>query len=355
MPIPVASLQSRLSRWRTLTGPTPKPGFAFQINVVDPEALPALPVWRELAEERLEQAWKSYEKRLERMTWLDDDALPYLHIDTGTEIFAEAFGSSVHRPSDNKPFAEPFIHSISDIDKVPDPELSTSSLAYLFDLMDELRRRSGPDALVRIIDIQSPVDIAALILEKSQFFMAMIEDPQAVLALIAKVERLLVAFLDEWFRRYGTTFIAHYPDYPMFGGLTLSEDDVGSFDADMFATFCKPVLTRLSNRYGGIGIHCCADSRHQWEHFSKLPGLRMMNFVKPHKRTPEEFMVPSYEFFGPICAQFPQGEAPFIGEPSTWPDRYPKNSRVVMNLSAKDPEEAKRLAAIMREKQAQKG
>jgi hypothetical protein len=51
--------------------------------------------------------------------------------------------------------------------------------------------------------------------------------------LAVKVRALLVAFFDEWFKRYGTTFVAHYPDYVMHGGLTLSVDEVGAIGVGM--------------------------------------------------------------------------------------------------------------------------
>ena len=75
---------------------------------------------------------------------VDDDRVPYLSNVTGTEIFAEAFGCKVHRPEDNMPFALPLVRSAAEADKITVPDLSTSSLAYLFDIADELYRRGGP-------------------------------------------------------------------------------------------------------------------------------------------------------------------------------------------------------------------
>jgi hypothetical protein len=144
------------------------------------------------------------------------------------------------------------------------PELSSSSLANIFEMSDELHRRTGPNSLMRLPDdIQSPMNIAALIWDKSDFYVALMETPEAVRELADKVRTLLTAFLDEWFRRYGTAFIAHYPFYYMERGVTLSEDEIGAVNPDTFDEFFLPELTYLSERYGGIGIHCCANARHQ--------------------------------------------------------------------------------------------
>lgn len=45
----------------------------------------------------------------------------------------------------------------------------------------------------------------------------------------------------------------------------------------MFETFFLPGLQALSERYNGIGIHCCASARHQWDNLLKIPGIFLLN------------------------------------------------------------------------------
>ena len=70
----------------------------------------------------------------------------------------------------------------------------------LFEIADELRRRGGPDALLKMVDMQSPMDIVAQIWDKTDLFVAMLETPDAVIELAATARALQTAFLDEWFR-----------------------------------------------------------------------------------------------------------------------------------------------------------
>ncbi len=44
--------------------------------------------WPELKKQRIEYAWQGYCARLERLQALDDDTIPSIAIETGTEIFA---------------------------------------------------------------------------------------------------------------------------------------------------------------------------------------------------------------------------------------------------------------------------
>ena len=293
--------------------------------------MPPLP-WRELKAARIEWAWRQYERQIARIAWLRDDTLPYVHVRTGTEIFAEAFGCDVYFPDDNMPFALPLVNSAQEAAKLKTPDVSTSSLAYLFDMADELRRRAGNGALLQMVDIQSPMDIAALIWNKETFYPALIEAPEAVLELAEKVKHLLTAFLDEWFARYGTEFIAHYPAYYMPAGITLSEDEVGAVSRRVFDKLFLPELTELSERYGGIGIHCCAHARHQWEGFKQIPNLRLLNLNQP-----VDVLRESYPVFAGI-PQMPIGDE----DDAPWarPVHYPVHSRIVIQATARSRDEA---------------
>jgi hypothetical protein len=332
-------LEARQERWRRFldqrdVGAQP---FLFLIRYAegDPQRPP---LWPEHRSARIEWAWSAYQAQLERTQWLADDAVPCLQVSTGTEIFAEAFGCPVHRPADNMPFALPLIRSAAQVDSLAVPELSTSSLAYLFEMADELHRRA-PEALLRVVDLQTPMDIAALIWEKADLLAATILAPEAVRELAAKVSQVLTAFLDEWFRRYGTRYVSHCPDYPMDGGITFSEDEVGAVSAGMFAEFFRDELVAFGERYGGLGIHCCANSRHQWDHFKALPGLRLLNLNQPHERLAEAFA-----FFDTGVAQMHTGYQR-QGPPESWPQQHPPGQRVVLEVPAGSRAEAMDLAA----------
>lgn len=333
------AVADRVARWTRFLD-DPDAGHLFMITYLPDEEPPPLP-WRELREARVAWAWRKYERQVARSAWLVDDTLPYLDMRTGTEIFAEAFGCPVHFPDDNMPFALPLVHSAAEADALKVPDVSTSSVAYLFDMADELVRRAGPGTLVKLVDIQSPMDIAALIWEKSTFYPALIETPEPVLALAEKVKTFLKAFLDAWFARYGRAFIAHYPDYYMPWGITLSEDEVGAVSSRIYRRLFLPELAELSERYGGIGVHCCAHARHQWQGFLDIPGLRLINFVQP-----EDVLREAYRFFAAVPQMHSWcGD----GDPWDWPAAYPDGARVILQPIATTRDEALGLSDKLQE------
>jgi hypothetical protein len=219
--------------------------------------------------------------QMDSMEWLDDDRIPYVSALMGTDIFAGAFGCPVCYPKDSNPYARPLIFNSRDLAKLRQPKVESSSLAEIFEFGHRLRA-AVPEALIQLPDIQSPLDIAAMIWEKGDFFMALYDEPQAVKDLISMTHALLTDFLDLWFKTFGTDFIAHYPEYYMPQGITLSEDEIGSISTGQFREFSYPNLCDLAARYGGrIGIHCCANAKHQWQLLKNIPGLTLLNLGQP--------------------------------------------------------------------------
>jgi len=293
---------------------------------------------------RIEYSLNTYKIQMDAFEYMDDDKIPWVSPYTGTELFAGAFGCKIKYPGDNMPFALPFVFNPADAAKVKYPDLKNSPpIIEIFDIADKLRN-SEPDALMHLPDIQSPLDIAALIWNKEDLFASMYEDPEAVKELVLMVEKFLTEFLDLWFERYGIEFVAHHPDYYMPYGITFSEDEVGAISPAMFGEFSLGSLNRLSERYGAAGMHCCADSRHQWDNFKKIKNLRLINLNLTH--TPDKFQY-AYKYFENTCVQMHSG--PNIDD-ELYFNRQNKNMRVVIQDWANTKEEAIEKSKRLREK-----
>jgi len=290
--------------------------------------------------ERIEYALAYHDMLEDQINWLDDDKLPFLNPYTGTEIFARAFGCEVYESGDNMPFALPLAFNAKDAAKIKKPDLNGSALIEIFDTADILRA-ARPGVLLALPDIQSPLDIAALIWSKEDFFAAMIEEPNAVKELVAMTESLLTEFLDAWFARYGTEFISHYPAYYMPFGVTLSEDEIGAISPEHFREFSLGSINALSDRYGGVGVHCCADSRHQWPNLRSINGLKMLNICQPYPVIGDAF-----KFFNDTCAQMPSPEiiSPMLETPD-----YKLTGGAVLQWNADNKEEAVEMCKKLRE------
>lgn len=222
------------NRWTNLLLPqTGGRKFTYLINFADKEIPGSIPGTDDNIPEFADYLAQLYEYNLERMMWLNDDYLPCIEIATGTEIFGEAFGCSVYRPSDNMPFAIPLIKTSSEAIKIKIPKLEDTKFWNLLEIAEKSRALVGGNALVKLPDMQCPMDIVATIWDKTDLFVAMYEEPEAVKELCNKVSQFVSSFLDEWFKRFGKDFIAHHPDYYMPSGVTFSIDEVGSMPSEL--------------------------------------------------------------------------------------------------------------------------
>ena len=309
-------------------------GHAVIVNAIEPGsselgdwAISAEPIarWRDWAV-------KCYEAQLESHEKLDDDSVPYVSANTNTGIFAGAFGCPIHvYEEETNAAAEPIVRTAEEADALDEPGLEAPTLRRVFEFARMAGEALGPEAPVSVPDIQSPFDIAALVWRKEDFFVALHTDPDAVKRLVDKAERLLTGFLDRYLEEFPNVNLCHCPRAwaPRELGVWLSEDEAGSISPAMFEEFCLPSLKRLSDRYGGIFIHCCADAGHQYPSFAKVPNLRAWNRVFTDKGGP-----------GVALEAFP--ETPFIVAWTEEEDVYklldvaPPTMRFLVNMDAQE-------------------
>ena len=224
---------------------------------------------------------ESYERQLEWLDEIDDDSVPFVKLATGTGLFAAAFGCELHIFDDSPACAVPLVRTAEEADRLELPSLNAPTLARVFEFAEMIREKDGPNIPISVPDIQSPFDIAALIWNKEDLFVAMYEAPDAVKRLTDKCHALLKTFLSEFRRRFPEYNPCHCPNAwaPSELGCWLSEDEVGSMSVAMFEEFCLPYLVDLSETFGGMVMHCCAAADHQYGSFKKIPNLRGLNRV----------------------------------------------------------------------------
>jgi hypothetical protein len=193
----------------------------------------------------------------------------------------------VYEGEDTNAASTPLVRTVEEADSLGEPSIDGSpTLRRVLELAVMMADDLGPEVPVAVPDIQSPFDIAAMVWRKEDFYVACAVEPEAVLRLVGKCERLLTRFLDRYLDLLPNVNMCHCPRAwsPPDLGIWLSEDEVGAISPDTFERLSLPSLTRLSERYGGISIHCCARAEHQFPSFRKLPGLRAWQRVFADER-----------------------------------------------------------------------
>ena len=121
----------------------------------------------------------------------------------------------------------------------------------------------------------------------------------------------------------------------------MSIDEIGNVSAAMYEEFFEQEIIELADRYGGIGIHCCADAKHQWKFIKEVPGLRMLNLYQP-----EPVLDESYPYFKDVTAMWPANLEHNVAQRlhNKRKEAYPEGSRLVIVEYADSKEDAIRLA-----------
>lgn len=334
------NVEQRKMRWRKLYENNPG-YFVYRIELPDGLEMPKL--WPENRQKRLDWALNLYRVQMERINWLDDDSVPHLSMTSGTEIFAEAIGCKVYRPADNMPFAIPMVHSVEEAASLKIPKVEDTPLMDLIEMARSLKQEE-PDAVLKLPDIQSPMDILAQVWDKTDLFVNMIDEPELVKELSSKICGLLTHFLDLWFGEFGHAYIAHHPDYYMEGGLTLSADEIGNVNQAMFDEFFLDELNVLSDHFGGIGIHCCANSKHQWEGLKRVKNMKLLNLARPMDTLQEGFRAFTH------CAHYPYLliDGTSHPMPDMYPQDFPSGTRAVIVQWAQNEQQAGDKAEALR-------
>ncbi len=183
-----------------------------------------------------------YTAQVRLLEKLDHDAVPFAHLTTGTGIFAAAFGCPIHIYPDSPAAARPIVFSPEEADALCMPSLNAPTIARVFEMGELVRRQLGPQVPLGVPDIQSAFDIASLIWNKEDIYVALIQNPDAVKRLVAKCQTLLKQFFDAFKRAFPECNLCHCPNAwaPPELGVWLSEDEAGSMSVQMFEEFCLP-------------------------------------------------------------------------------------------------------------------
>jgi len=210
----------------------------------------------------------------------------------GTGILASVLGASIHVMDDVYnvlPTALPLSNEqLRACASAPVPEIACGQGARTLEMGRRLRQlldsRPKISRFVHLYhpDLQGPLDIAEL-LWGSDIFVAFVDQPELVKALVEKVADTYLAFMDAWFE------IARYPmDRPWTvhwgmmhrGRIMLRLDSGMNISPDMYRTFSLNADTRLLARHGGA-LHACGRVEHIYPIVARIPGLHGLNLSQP--------------------------------------------------------------------------
>ncbi|MFW6313581.1 MAG: hypothetical protein ACOC2N_06835 [Spirochaetota bacterium] len=225
-----------------------------------------------------------FEQQCETQRRLQDDAVPFARLITGTQLMAHAFGATVEQFPGQMPFARPIASNADEAAAIEQPELeSCEPLMRVIELGEMVEAQLGPQTPLGPPDMQTGFDTACLLWEKSDMFVSLYDDQgiRAADQLAARCAGLLLEFISALRSRFPQMSPCHCPSVwcPPELGPWVSNDEAGSIGREHYDRFCHPELEALAARFGSVATHCCADAEHQFERFRETPGWYAFNRV----------------------------------------------------------------------------
>ncbi|MGQ9623154.1 MAG: uroporphyrinogen decarboxylase family protein [Candidatus Caldatribacteriaceae bacterium] len=220
--------------------------------------------------------------RLSLRSTIADFDVPALRTDFGTSIFPSAFGAPVRFEKGRYPWNEPIVFDDpSVVYRLKRPSLNSGLIGKVLDFTRFAVQKTDGKFPIKMTDFQGPVDVAYLLWESNNFFLALFEAPQAVHHLLGMVTEFIMEFVHAQRKAAGRAeFIpCHLQHYLPWGeGICVSEDLLSILSPDLYREFALPYLNALSEEFGGILIHSCGNFTHNLRVLREVKGLKGVNF-----------------------------------------------------------------------------
>ncbi len=130
-------------------------------------------------------------------------------------------------------------------------------------------------------DLQGPMDNLEL-LWGSDIFYALIDEPEAIHALLEKITRFIMLELDRWLELFSENRgQASYFRHRERGCIALRDDSAMNLSPRFFEEFIAPYDQRILEKYGGI-VHFCGKGDHFIPMLAQIKGLHGINMSQPH-------------------------------------------------------------------------
>jgi hypothetical protein len=176
-------------------------------------------------------------------------------------------------------WVEPIIHDPEQVDAIAIPDVHTGVTG---EVLAKIRKNvaNRPDEVqIRQPDVQSPLGIAELMWDES-FYVAMLESPDAVHSLLAKITDFQIAYVRAIRDAAGQRLNA--AGFPIIWsdatGSMMSDDSMTLISPQMHAEFSVPYLNRFAEAVGPLYYHSCSWREKYFDNIKSIGPVRTWNW-----------------------------------------------------------------------------
>jgi hypothetical protein len=216
----------------------------------------------------------------------------------GIGTVAAAYGASYVWEDGQAPATEPRFTSIKEaIDYAPEPIESTEIGKHTLRMIDYFLEETQGKIPMSFADVQSPLNGASALVDTNNFYLGIVDEPEAFRQLLATVADLTGAFLRAQQALIGDALVlpGHgFASSRIFRGLGMSADNMVMLSPRQYQRHEVPILPALGAEFGGVAFHSCGNWSRKIPVVKKIENLVMVDAAfspetDPSPNPPEAF------------------------------------------------------------------
>lgn len=210
---------------------------------------------------------------------------------SSTILFPLSLGCPPVRTSEGKEWIDKIITSPQQARELRVPDVYEGRAGTALRNLERLVGQLLPGQQVGSVDLQSPLGVAELMWDES-FYMALIEDPAAVHALLNKITDFIIAFIREYQRIAGERLmpVSWPPIWASGRGTMIADDTMSLVSPAMHAEFSLPYLNRIADACGPIFYHSCTWRRPYFDNIHQVRHVAAYNWNPGNSDDPAVIM-----------------------------------------------------------------
>ncbi|HEX9114506.1 MAG TPA: uroporphyrinogen decarboxylase family protein [Anaerolineae bacterium] len=226
------------------------------------------------------------------------DAPAYLEPWYGIGTTAAAFGAEYDWLEGQAPAVRPLYSTIEEVPELVAraPEAASilkETLAAIHYFLEQTHGRLP----ISWSDVQAPLNVATELVAISDFFLAMVQEPERVAAILKAVAGELIRFTELQSALLGPTLArpGHgFASSRRGTGIGMSTDNLVMISPRLYERFCVADTVRVGARFSGVAIHSCGRWARWLPAVRKIANLRMVDAAfsaqtDPDPNDPEVF------------------------------------------------------------------
>lgn len=199
----------------------------------------------------------------------------------GNGALTAAFGADYEWPSGQAPSVRRMFQTVEEaISAQVVPVERTPTGRHILNMIEFFLEQTRARVPISLTDTQSPMNVALFLVDPSNLFLAMYDNPQGVKDLMDRIVGLQLEFARKQMQLIGTALAkpGHgFASSTAFDGLGMSDDHMLMLSDEQYREFEIPYMAECGRPFGGAAFHSCGNWSAKVAAVLGIPGLQMVD------------------------------------------------------------------------------